>query len=98
MQPFTSRFQEALQTAQSIAVGKDSNYIEPAHVYLALLRQEGGAAASILRQAGKSTSHRKPAACSTSATNMRSKTATNTSHPNFSFSPPVKTAARSARR
>ena len=52
MQPFTSRFQEALQTAQSIAVGKDSNYIEPAHVYLALLRQEGGAAASILRQAG----------------------------------------------
>ena len=52
MQPFTSRFQEALQTAQSIAVGKDSNYIEPAHVFLALLRQEGGAAASILRQAG----------------------------------------------
>ena len=52
MQPFTSRFQEALQTAQSIAVGRDSNYIEPAHVYLALLRQEGGAAASILRQAG----------------------------------------------
>ena len=30
MQAFTSRFQEALQTAQSIAVGKDSNYIEPA--------------------------------------------------------------------
>ena len=52
MQPFTSRFQEALQTAQSIAVGRDSNYIEPAHVYLALLQQEGGAAASILRQAG----------------------------------------------
>ena len=52
MQPFTSRFQEALQTAQSIAVGKDNNYIEPAHVYLALLRQDGGAAASILRQAG----------------------------------------------
>ena len=52
MQAFTSRFQEALQTAQSIAVGKDSNYIEPAHVFLALLRQEGGAATSILRQAG----------------------------------------------
>ena len=46
MQAFTSRFQEALQTAQSIAVGKDSNYIEPAHVFLALLRQEGGAAAN----------------------------------------------------
>ena len=52
MQAFTSRFQEALQTAQSIAVGKDSNYIEPAHVFLALLRQEGRAAASILRQTG----------------------------------------------
>ena len=56
MQAFTSRFQEALQTAQSIAVGKDSNYIEPAHVFLALLRQEGGAAASILRQAGADVS------------------------------------------
>ena len=56
MQAFTSRFQEALQTAQSIAVGKDSNYIEPAHIFLALLRQEGGAAASILRQAGADVS------------------------------------------
>ena len=56
MQAFTSRFQEALQTAQSIAVGKDNNYIEPAHVFLALLRQEGGAAASILRQAGADVS------------------------------------------
>ena len=56
MQAFTSRFQEALQTAQSIAVGKDSNYIEPAHVFLALLRQEGGAAAHILRQAGADVS------------------------------------------
>ena len=56
MQAFTSRFQEALQTAQSVAVGKDSNYIEPAHVFLALLRQEGGAAASILRQAGADVS------------------------------------------
>ena len=56
MQAFTSRFQEALQTAQSIAVGKDSNYIESAHVFLALLRQEGGAAASILRQAGADVS------------------------------------------
>ena len=56
MQAFTSRFQEALQTAQSIAVGKDSNYIEPAHVFLALLRQEGGAATSILRQAGADVS------------------------------------------
>ena len=38
MQAFTSRFQDAMQTAQSIAVGKVSNYIEPAHVFLALMR------------------------------------------------------------
>ena len=51
-QKFTTRFQEALQTAQSLAVGKDHNYIEPAHIFMALLQQQGGAAASILQQAG----------------------------------------------
>lgn len=51
-QKFTTRFQEALQTAQSVAVGKDHNYIEPAHIFMALLQQQGGAAASILQQAG----------------------------------------------
>ena len=68
MQAFTSRFQEALQTAQSIAVGKDNNYIEPAHVFLALLRQEGGAAASILRQAGRTSAPCAPTSSKSSMT------------------------------
>ncbi|MDO4777799.1 MAG: ATP-dependent chaperone ClpB [Cardiobacteriaceae bacterium] len=51
-QKFTTRFQEALQSAQSLAVGKDHNYIEPAHIFAALLGQQGGASASILQQAG----------------------------------------------
>ncbi|MDO5090333.1 MAG: ATP-dependent chaperone ClpB [Cardiobacteriaceae bacterium] len=51
-QKFTTRFQEALQTAQSLAVGKDHNYIEPAHIFAALLGQQGGASAAILQQAG----------------------------------------------
>ena len=36
----TTKFQEALQDAQSIAVGHDNQYIEPAHVLLAMVRQE----------------------------------------------------------
>ncbi len=51
-QKFTARFQEALASAQSLAVGKDHNYIEPAHILYALLNQEGGGSAAILRQAG----------------------------------------------
>lgn len=51
-QKFTARFQEALAAAQSLAVGRDHNYIEPVHVLLALLNQEGGSSANILRQAG----------------------------------------------
>ncbi|MBV7433887.1 ATP-dependent chaperone ClpB [Cardiobacteriaceae bacterium TAE3-ERU3] len=51
-QKMTARFQEAIAAAQSLAVGKDHNYIEPVHILHALLNQEGGASASILRQAG----------------------------------------------
>lgn len=51
-QKFTARFQEALASAQSLAVGKDQSYIEPVHIFQALLHQEGGGTASILRQAG----------------------------------------------
>ena len=51
-QKFTSRFQSALQSAQSLAVGRDHNYIEPVHLFAALLNQEGGGSAAILRQAG----------------------------------------------
>lgn len=51
-QKLTARFQEALSGAQSLAVGKDHSAIEPLHVLYALLSQEGGGSASILRQAG----------------------------------------------
>ena len=49
---FTSKFQQALSDAQSIAVGKDHSMIEPAHLMLALLEQQGGNSVPLLRQAG----------------------------------------------
>ncbi|MDG6287578.1 ATP-dependent chaperone ClpB [Glaesserella parasuis] len=39
---FTSKFQSAIANAQSLAVGKDNPYIEPAHLMLALLKQNDG--------------------------------------------------------
>ncbi len=48
----TSKFQLALQDAQSLALGKDHQFIEPAHLMVALLDQEGGSARSLLMQAG----------------------------------------------
>jgi ATP-dependent Clp protease ATP-binding subunit ClpB len=48
----TTKFQEALADAQSIANGNDNPYIEPVHVLLAMLRQSDGAARSLLERAG----------------------------------------------
>ena len=48
----TSKFQMALADAQSLAVGRDHAYIEPLHLMLALLDQEGGSARPILAKAG----------------------------------------------
>ena len=48
----TSKFQLALQDAQSLALGKDHQFIEPVHLLIALLDQEGGVARSMLSQAG----------------------------------------------
>ncbi len=48
----TSKFQLALQDAQSLALGKDHQFIEPVHLLTALLDQEGGIARSLLTQAG----------------------------------------------
>ncbi|HET6914062.1 MAG TPA: Clp protease N-terminal domain-containing protein, partial [Rhodanobacteraceae bacterium] len=48
----TSRFQQALSDAQSLAVGRDHNMLEPAHVLAALLDQQGGSTAPMLAQAG----------------------------------------------
>jgi ATP-dependent Clp protease ATP-binding subunit ClpB len=51
MDKLTSRFQQALADAQSLAVGRDNNLIEPAHVMAALLAQQGGSTAPLLTQA-----------------------------------------------
>src|SRR5512139_958901 len=48
----TTQFQQAFADAQSLAVGGDHAYIEPQHLLLALLNQEGGGAAAILARAG----------------------------------------------
>ncbi|HVG04460.1 MAG TPA: Clp protease N-terminal domain-containing protein, partial [Burkholderiaceae bacterium] len=48
----TTKFQEALADAQSIAVGHDNAYIDPSHVLLAMLRQSDAAARSLLQRAG----------------------------------------------
>ena len=39
---FTTKFQQALSDAQSLAVGHDNQIIEPLHLLLALLAQEDG--------------------------------------------------------
>jgi ATP-dependent Clp protease ATP-binding subunit ClpB len=49
---FTTKFQQALADAQSIAVGNDQQFIEPQHLLLALLRQDDGGTASLLQRAG----------------------------------------------
>jgi ATP-dependent Clp protease ATP-binding subunit ClpB len=47
----TTKFQEALSEAQTLALGADHAYIEPAHVLAAMLRQEDGPRA-LLQRAG----------------------------------------------
>jgi ATP-dependent Clp protease ATP-binding subunit ClpB len=48
----TTKLQEALSDAQSLAVGNDNQYIEPVHLLVALLGQEDGGARSLLQRAG----------------------------------------------
>ncbi len=48
----TTKFQQALADAQSVAVGNDQQFIEPQHVLLALLNQEEGGTVSLLARAG----------------------------------------------
>ena len=52
MDKLTSRFQQALADAQSLAVGRDHNMLEPAHLMAALLDQQGGSTVPLLAQAG----------------------------------------------
>ena len=51
MDKLTSKFQMALSDAQSLAVGRDHQFIEPLHLMLALLDQQGGTARPLLARA-----------------------------------------------
>jgi ATP-dependent Clp protease ATP-binding subunit ClpB len=48
----TSKFQQALADAQSLAIGRNHQFIEPAHVLLALLNQQGGSLRPLLVKTG----------------------------------------------
>jgi ATP-dependent Clp protease ATP-binding subunit ClpB len=48
----TTKFQQALADAQSLAVGRDNQYIEPVHLMAALLDSQGGTARPLLEKAG----------------------------------------------
>ncbi len=52
MDKLTSRFQQALADAQSLAVGRDHQFIEPAHVMLALIDSAGGGVRPLLVKTG----------------------------------------------
>jgi len=52
MDKLTSKFQLALADAQSLAVGLDNQMIEPEHVMVALLDQQGGSVRHLLTKAG----------------------------------------------
>jgi ATP-dependent Clp protease ATP-binding subunit ClpB len=51
MDKLTSKFQLALQDAQSLAVGRDHQFIEPVHLMISLLDQDGGSVRHLLAQA-----------------------------------------------
>lgn len=52
MDRLTSKFQEALADAQSLAVGRDHQFIEPVHLMTALLDQQGGSVRPLFAHAG----------------------------------------------
>jgi ATP-dependent Clp protease ATP-binding subunit ClpB len=52
MEKLTSKFQAALSDAQSLAVGRDHQFIEPVHLMLSLLDQQGGSIRSLFNHAG----------------------------------------------
>jgi ATP-dependent Clp protease ATP-binding subunit ClpB len=52
MDKLTSKFQMALAEAQSLAVGQDHQFIEPVHVMVALLDQQGSSVRGLLTKSG----------------------------------------------
>src|SRR3546814_4515683 len=57
----TTKFQQAIADAQSLAVKHDNPYIEPAHVLAALLADTDSGAASLLARAGVAVNRLGPA-------------------------------------
>ncbi|PVZ78514.1 ATP-dependent chaperone ClpB [Serratia sp. S1B] len=53
----TNKFQLALADAQSLALGRDNQFIEPLHLMSALLSQEGGTVRPLLTAAGVDVAH-----------------------------------------
>lgn len=49
---FTSKFQIAISDAQSLALGRDNQYIEPVHLMSAMLNQQGTSIRALLESAG----------------------------------------------
>ena len=56
MDKFTSKLQLALADAQSLAVGRNHQFIEPVHLMAALLAQDGGTARGLLHKVGANVS------------------------------------------
>ena len=52
MDKLTTKFQMALADAQSLALGRDHQFIEPVHLMTAMLDQEGGTVRQLLAQSG----------------------------------------------
>lgn len=57
MDKLTAKFQEALAEAQSLAIGRDNQFIEPVHLMITLLEQQGGTAHHLLTKAGANISN-----------------------------------------
>jgi ATP-dependent Clp protease ATP-binding subunit ClpB len=55
VEKFTTKFQEALSDAQTLALGSDHAYIDPPHLILAMIQQEDGSK-SLLQRAGVNVS------------------------------------------
>ena len=58
---FTTKLQQALADAQSLALGRDNPFIEPVHLLAAMLGEEDGSTRSLLQRAGSNVGTLKPA-------------------------------------
>ena len=56
LERLTSKFQLAISDAQSLALGRDHQFIEPTHLFSALLNQESGTTRALLVETGADVS------------------------------------------